>query len=456
MASPGIDAVMAQVAQALPEPTTEDKVRLYLENQQKAAAALFDLSANGQFGDVILGFDPDTKEAIIGQSGDAQKRLALADAFDAYGQLAKNAAAQVDGGTGAISASTMAQIAQQERQLAESMRQFDISNARGAQEFSDTMGFNREELAARTEYQNRSLAEQSRIEAERLKEQQRSANLSSTLDMLTNQIRIGDISTQEAANRITAATQAAGIQRDILANHAGKALPAGTTTYPNLGANGPIAAMAAALGQPFKPFQTLGTFAIDPNAIAAPISTAPGNSALPGLNAAQQAAAAALANMGVPGQLPLKDSGGPVQGPYVSVGPEMHIPNGNGAMTIPLAADASQSQTPGTWTSDMPSSVAALRTSANRPAPSFPMIQPIPGGEPYSIGQHGTRQLPPWVQMLMNAYRNPPSGPFAPNFQQMMQQLFSGFGLNGQSPQGNSMRFPQMGGSPVANSMVGG
>ena len=445
MASPGIDAVMAQVAQALPEPTTEDKLNAALRRRDELGAALIDLSANGQFGDVILGYD-DYGDPITGSSGDAQKRLAIADAFDAQGKIAADYAGQLSaGGAGGISASALAQIAQQDRQLAESMRQFDISNARGAQEFSDTMGFNREELAARTEYQNRSLAEQSRIEAERLKEQQRSANLSSTLDMLTNQIRIGDISTQEAANRITAATQAAGIQRDILADHAGKALPAGTTTYPNLGSDGPIAAMAAALGQPFKPFQTLGTFAIDPNAIAAPISTAPGNSALPGLNAAQQAAAAALANMGVPGQLPLKDSGGPVQGPYVSVGPEMHIPNGNGAMTIPLNGMQ------GGYGGGMP--------------PSTPSIQPVTGGGSFTrpsfegmgaMGQQGQRQMPPWVQMLMNAYRNPPSGPFAPNFQQMMQQLFSGFGLNQGSPQGNSMRSPQMGGNPVSNSMVGG
>lgn len=333
------DQVRASV-QAVGEslPTTEQTLGDLLAERERIAAQMLELAANGSFGEEIIGYD-DFGSPIMGQSGDSKQLGALADTFDILGDLAKTG----DGSGGlsgaaanVLSANTAAQIAQQDRQLAESMRQFDISEARQGREFSESLAFNREELAtteagAMSRLQA-SIASEEKRAAEALREEQRRNNLSSTLDMLTNQIKVGEIGVAEASNRISAATNAAQIQRDILADHAGKALPAGTKHFPNLGPNGPIAAMAGALGQPFRPFETMGTFGIDPNAIAAPISSAPGNSMLPGLDAQVAAAAQALAGMGVP----LKDDGGPVRGPYVSVGPEMHIPTGNGAMTIPL------------------------------------------------------------------------------------------------------------------------
>lgn len=449
---------VAAAAQGVKDATTETTVEDILRQRDAVAAKMVRLSTSGNFGDQVIGMD-DYGQPIMGQSGDYKQLAALADTFDALGTLAKSKTG-TDGGDGGISASALAQLGMQERQLAESMRQFDVGEARQNREFAETMGFNREELSARTDYQNRSLAEQSRIEAERMKEEQRRNNLSSTLDMLSNQIKIGDIGVAEATNRISAATNAANVQRDILADHAGKAVAPGAKYYPNLGPGGPIATMAQALGQPFAPFETTGTFAIDPNAIAAPISSAPGNSQLPGLNDAAQRAAAALAGMGVPQMA----EGGAVQGPYVSgeAGPELNIPTGDGTNLVMNLRDMIASRF-GQGGASIP--------RGEMPTPQMPQFGNFDPQQWYS-------QIPPVIrqrlQSLLAGMQNnqggvyngmnwirPPVAP-VPAQPDPMQQQMSQFAQRVQSrgvvpptPDGRSQRPPQMGLQAAARALAG-
>jgi hypothetical protein len=366
------------------------------------------------------------------------------------------------GGTStALSANTMAQIGQQDRQLAESMRQFDLGEARGVDEFRQTLGWNREQLATQVDEAAKTRASQEARDAATLREQQRASNLSSTMDLLTNKIRTGEMGVAEAQNRITAATAAANTQRNILADHAGKALPAGTKVYPNLGANGPIAAAAQALGLPFKPFETLGTFAIDPNAIAVPISNAAGAAMLPSVNDAVAQAAQALAGMGVP----MKAEGGPVRGPYISGenGPEMNVPLDDGrAFVFPtrmLSGGASipQGEIPG---QGMPWSSQGWTGGTADLQATFP----------------GAKS---WLDVMTNGYQRPgtPMPTAQPTYPQRqwtgspihggnradvlarVQQMLAGVGrfrTPPNTPQGEAMRPPQMGASPLANALAGG
>lgn len=450
---------VAAAAQGVKAATTETTVEDILRQRDQVAAQMLQLSSTGNFGDQVIGTD-DFGNPIMGQSGDYKQLAALADTFDALGTLAKSKVGDGTGGDGGISAAALAQLGMQERQLAESMRQFDVGEARANREFADTMAFNREELGARTDYQNRSLAEQSRIEADRLREQQRANNLSSTLDMLTNQIKIGDIGVAEASNRISAATNAANVQRDILADHAGKAVAPGAKYYPNLGPGGPIAAMALALGQPYVPFETTGTFAIDPNAIAAPISSAPGNSQLPGLNDAAARAAAALAGMGVPQMA----EGGPVQGPYVSgeAGPELNIPTGNGTNFVMNLRDMIQNRF-GQGGASIP--------TGEVPTPQLPQLGGFNPQQWYSQIHPAVRQR---IEAMLAGMQNnqgamvdgmnwirPPVAPPAPQpdpAQQRMNQFMERVqnrGIVPPTPDGRSQRPPQMGLQAAARALAG-
>ncbi len=129
---------------------------------------------------------------------------------------------------------------------------------------------------------------------------QRETNIKGTLDLLSSQIRRGELSAAEATNRIRAASETAGIQRDILRDQGPYNLPAGTEFFPGTEAGGALANAAAAFGFPWTPMKTGGTFGISPGAITAPIGAAVGQSALPGLDTAMQNAIAALLGQGLP------------------------------------------------------------------------------------------------------------------------------------------------------------
>lgn len=119
---------------------------------------------------------------------------------------------------------------------------------------------------------------------------QRQNNVTNTLDLLQQQVAMGNMTAQQARDKATAAFNAANVQRDIIGTNAPWALPAGTQFMPGLGPTDNIAALAKGMGLPFSPLGTGGTYQVDPNAIAAPI-TAAANSGGPSFDqAAQQAA----------------------------------------------------------------------------------------------------------------------------------------------------------------------
>lgn len=447
--------------------STEELLNFNLKGMQELAGVMIHNANPANFENQVIGFDGLTGKPVYGFDT-AGFNTAIKNAYDASRTNATTLAGMLEdgaGGPGGISASALAQIAAQDRQLAESIRQFDITEGRSGREFADTMAFNREDLAATTDYRNKTLAQQEQQQ----QEEQRRNNLSSTLDLLTNQIKVGDIGVAEASNRISAATNAANVQRDILSDFGGKALAPGSKYYPNLGPSGPIASAAQVLGQPFGGFETTGQFPIDPNAIAAPISSAPGDSMLPRADAAVAAAQAALAGMGVP----MKAEGGPVSGPYVSgeAGPELNFPTGGGQNYVMPLRDMMQG--------------FGNRNGAG--------IQPVAGGSPFPIPGGGMPQGDPKMMLkdwAENVYR-----PYMMNRIQGMggmgqQQDFSSImaalqaavqqarqrmmdmaggaptlppsiprGIPGLPPatgQGTQMRSPQMGLQAVARALGGG
>lgn len=177
-----------------------------------------------------------------------------------------------------VSASVAAQLAEQRASRAESARQFDVS-----QQFRESEAEREEERSLRLE-----------------EEDQRRTNLNTTLDLLEQDIRRGQLSASEATNRITAATQAANIQRDVLRDQGGRNLRPGTQFFPGLEPTGAVGQIAQSIGLPFPGFQTQGTFGVNPAALSGQIMGAVGPSALPGVDQSILNAANAIANMGVP------------------------------------------------------------------------------------------------------------------------------------------------------------
>jgi len=166
-----------------------------------------------------------------------------------------------------ISASVAAQLSESRANREESRRQFDLD------------------------------FEQQKVRDE---ETQRNNNLNATLDLLEGEVRRGELGATEATNQFRAASDAANLQRNVLADWGGRMLPAGTTHFPNLGPGSAVGQIAGSLGLPFPGFETMGTFGINPSAVAETIPGALGGSQLPGLDAALGNAAGALAGMGVP------------------------------------------------------------------------------------------------------------------------------------------------------------
>lgn len=134
------------------------------------------------------------------------------------------------------------------------------------------------------------------------RERQRDTNINATLDVLEAQVRRGDMKAAEARNAAAAAFDQAQIQRGVLADHAGKNIPAGSSFFPNMEPGGVIGSAVNALlpGATFSGMQTGGTFGIDPNAMAAPVGQAFNNvgSAIPDTDAAIANATKLLAGMG--------------------------------------------------------------------------------------------------------------------------------------------------------------
>jgi len=285
-------------APTAPLPGTDEYVRLRVRQRAHIVDEVGRRALTGEFGEVQVGFDVANGRPIMGQSPDSKQMAALHIAMESI----DSELASLSGPAG-VTASVAAQIGQQDRQLAEASRQFGEKQAEvrakaveDARQF-DVAAARGQSVLAETERSNKEDEQRARAAQA---ETGRANNLRSTLDLLENQIRVGTLATTEASNRITAATKAADVQRAILADWGGKNIPAGSQYYPNLGPSGAIAAAMQALGMPFGGVETGGTFAIDPNAIAAPITAAVGGSALPGANDALARAQAALAGLGVP------------------------------------------------------------------------------------------------------------------------------------------------------------
>lgn len=135
-----------------------------------------------------------------------------------------------------------------------------------------------------------------------VKSKARTDNITATLDLLKTDISQGTLNATQASDKAKAAFDAAGIQRDIQEKFAPLALPAGSQFFPSLGPGGSIAAMAAAMGLPFAPVQTGGTFHIDPTATTQPIVDAQNQNPMFNGSGAMLNAARALAGLGVPTQ----------------------------------------------------------------------------------------------------------------------------------------------------------
>ena len=198
--------------------------------------------------------------------------------------LAFGAASLEQAQQGQVSASTKATIAQAQAALAQSAQQFAMNYARET---------GRD--AVKDEQWGKTFEQSQKV----LGETTRGNNLRSTLDLLQQEIATGTLDANEATTRVTAAAKAAELQRNVLSDWGGRALPAGTPYFPNAGPEGPLATAAAALGQSFPGFSTMGTFGIDPATLGSTITAAQGPSVVPDAQAAIQRAAAALAGMGV-------------------------------------------------------------------------------------------------------------------------------------------------------------
>lgn len=132
-------------------------------------------------------------------------------------------------------------------------------------------------------------------QAGRDKEAIRANNLKTTLDFLEQNVKTGQLKADEATNRITAATQAANVQRNVMADFGKYALPAGTQSFPT----GPLVALAQSMGLPAPEFPTMGTFGLNPGALGDSITGAVGPSAVPGVDSALANAAQMLAGLGI-------------------------------------------------------------------------------------------------------------------------------------------------------------
>lgn len=166
-----------------------------------------------------------------------------------------------------VSASVAAQIAQQQRQLVESARQFDAEQEQQKKRDAET---------------------------------QRQNNLNATLDLLEAEIRRGEAAGADQTRKLTAAIEASNVERQAVDSNIGKALPAGTAYYPGLAPGGAISSLAQGMGLPFDGFATGGTMGLNPSALSGQITGAVGQPTAPGIDQSIINAAAALAGQGVP------------------------------------------------------------------------------------------------------------------------------------------------------------
>lgn len=147
---------------------------------------------------------------------------------------------------------------------------YDAQDVQAATNESDRVAAEHDRLAAEAK------AEEHRVEAEKAKqtEENRKTNITAINDSLRTQVAMGELTARQAQDKATAAFQAAQVQRGIISDNARYVVPAGSEYMPGVGPGGPIANMAGALGLPFSPVASGGTYTVDPNAIAAPIMAA--------------------------------------------------------------------------------------------------------------------------------------------------------------------------------------
>ena len=256
--------------------------------QQTAATTLVRVPVLDRFGDQALGADG---KPIFEETVDRERVNALQVRID-------NVRDRITSLTPAgVSPSVAAQIASTERGRAAELELLERREIRETGQFET-----REERETREEVAR--VGARAAEEAAEEARTERRDRLNATLGVLENEIRIGNVSAQEATTRVTAAAEAADLQRGVLRDVGGRALPAGAQFFPNLGPSGPIAAATAALGQPFQPFRTGGTFGVNPAQLAATIPGAIGQSVVPGLDASHAAAQAYLASLGLPPPTP--------------------------------------------------------------------------------------------------------------------------------------------------------
>jgi hypothetical protein len=127
---------------------------------------------------------------------------------------------------------------------------------------------------------------------------------------LTNAISRGDLSIREADRKFRSIVEAAGVESELLRAFAGRSLPAGTEFFPGFEPGGAFGTVYGELeGGAFPGLRTGGTFEVNPGALAAQIRAAGiAETALPGVDLAQQTAMAELARLGL-GASPLTGAG---------------------------------------------------------------------------------------------------------------------------------------------------
>jgi hypothetical protein len=152
-----------------------------------------------------------------------------------------------------------------------------------------------QELTARTAAADRKAAE------EALESQQA---FDTVMAEYTNAIARGEISVAEADRRLRSVVAAADIESELLRAFAGQSLPAGTEFFPGFEPSGAFGTVYGELGAgEFPGLRTGGTFGVNPGALAAQIRAAGiAETALPGVDLAQQVAMAELAGLTGAGQ----------------------------------------------------------------------------------------------------------------------------------------------------------
>lgn len=159
------------------------------------------------------------------------------------------------------------------------------------------------ELAAQAQEAAAKQAEANRATTERGQDiTTRGQNADTVISLLDKEIAAGNLSVTQAATKLRGTTDAANLERGVLADWGQYALPEGSQYFPGAGPGGVLSNLAASLGVRGLNIPTGGTFQVDPHAMAAPITAAA--NAVPdasgAVQSATQRAMSALAQIGMP------------------------------------------------------------------------------------------------------------------------------------------------------------